>query len=205
LFNTITGFLRPTSGAIYARGRRIDGLSPERICHLGIARTFQLVEVFPTMTVYENAAIAILARRKMLLDAFRSAQRLVGEEVWEILRITNLVELADRKVRTLGLPDRKKVELAVALASKPVILLLDEPVAGMSAEEKPAIVELIRNIRDATSVTTVLIEHDVDVVWAIADRVAVLHRGALIAEGDPEAIRNDPRVRSVYLGEAQDA
>lgn len=205
LFNTITGFLRPTSGAIFFRGRRIDGLPPDRVCRLGVSRTFQLVEVFPSMSVFDNVAIAVLARRSLLLDALRPARRLVESEAGFILEITHLEEAASRTVRTLGLPDRKKVELAIALASKPSILLLDEPVAGMSAQEKPALVELVRHVRNVTGVTTVLIEHDVDVVWSIADRVAVLHRGALIAEGNPEEIRLNPRVRSVYLGADGDA
>jgi branched-chain amino acid transport system ATP-binding protein len=119
--------------------------------------------------------------------------------------MTRLQDRAEVPVAQLGLPERKKVELAVALAANPRILLLDEPVAGMAVGEKPALIELIRTIQEQTGVTTVLIEHDVDVIWGIADQVAVLHYGQIIAQGTPQQIRADERVRDVYLGQERHA
>jgi branched-chain amino acid transport system ATP-binding protein len=205
LFNVITGFHRPSSGRIAAHGEEISGLSPDAICRRGICRTFQLLEVFPTMTVFDNVAVGVLASQRRTFQVLGTIGETSRRRVNQILEMTRLQDRAEVPVAQLGLPERKKVELAVALAANPRILLLDEPVAGMAVGEKPALIELIRTIQEQTGVTTVLIEHDVDVIWGIADQVAVLHYGQIIAQGTPQQIRADERVRDVYLGQERHA
>jgi branched-chain amino acid transport system ATP-binding protein len=205
LFNLITGFHVPDKGRILAFGEEIQGRPPNGISDTGISRTFQLVEVFSTLSVEENIAVALSARGGDSLHLWQPLKSLANPEVKKILSMTGLEHRGDALVSEMGLPERKKVELAVALAGRPRLLLLDEPVAGMAADEKPALIDLIKTIQKQLGVTTIIVEHDMDVIWGIADRVAVLHYGEIISEGPPSEIRQDPKVREVYLGRARDA
>jgi branched-chain amino acid transport system ATP-binding protein len=192
LFNLIAGVYRPDSGSIRFAGRPIGGLSPDVICAAGIARTFQIVRPFPHITVMENAVIGALLREPDLAAARARAG--------EVLRLLGLWDKRARKASTLTLPDRKGLEVARALATRPRLLLLDEVMAGLRPTETDRMVATIRDLNRSEGVTVLLIEHVMRAVMALADRVHVLHHGATIAEGAPEAVTRDPQVIRSYLG-----
>lgn len=208
LFNCITGVYRPDSGEVTFDGRSIVGLAPHRIAALGLARTFQNIELFSRMTVLDNV---LLGRHRHMrtgpLGALWFGKRVKDEEVAqrrraeEILDFLDLQFSRDRFVMHLAYGVRKKVELARALALEPKLLLLDEPSAGMNAEEKEDMVHAVRDIRDQMGVTVVLVEHDMGLVMGISDRVVVLDHGEKIAEGTPEQVTSDPEVVRAYLGD----
>jgi len=181
-FNLINGQLRPDAGQIRFEGNRIDGLPTRRLCRLGIGRTFQVAATFGSMTVREN------------LEVVSGAPEAILNEV-------GISELAGRQCAELAYGDLKRVELAIALASRPRLLLMDEPTAGMATAERRALMELVGRIAKARGTSVLFTEHDMDVVFAYADRVIVLAEGELIAQGTPAEVRADARVRAVYLGE----
>ncbi|MER3401091.1 MAG: ABC transporter ATP-binding protein [Thermoflexus sp.] len=206
LFNLIAGLLRPTAGDIRFQGRSIVGLPPYRIVALGIARTFQNVRLFPGMTVLEHVLVgAHRIGRSGLLGAIFQTPRMRAEEArlreraWALLERVGLAEWADRPAESLPLGLQRVLEVARALASSPRLLLLDEPGAGLNPSEKARLAALIQEVRRA-GVTVLLVEHDMGLVMGLADEIAVLDYGVLIAEGPPEAIRRDPRVIAAYLG-----
>ena len=180
-FNLINGQLRPDAGRILFDGREIHGLPPRELCRRGIGRTFQVAATFSSMTVLENVQV-------------------VGGSL-DLLEQVELREQADRWCAELAYGDLKRVELAIALASGPKLLLMDEPTAGMAAEERRALMDLVRRISREKGISVLFTEHDVEVVFAYADRVLVLAEGHLIAQGAPADVRADPLVRRVYLGE----
>ncbi|WP_322797624.1 ABC transporter ATP-binding protein [Thermoflexus sp.] len=207
LFNLITGMLRPTSGDIRFQGRSIVGLSPFQIAALGIARTFQNVQLFRGMTVLEHVLVGGHRHsRSGLLGAILRTPRMQREEeeararAWAILKRVGLAEWADRPAESLPLGLQRILEIARALAVGPQLMLLDEPGAGLNPMEKARLAELIRSL-NAEGMTVLLVEHDMSLVMGLADEIAVLDYGQLIAEGPPEAIRQDPRVIAAYLGE----
>ncbi len=207
LFNLITGVLRPTAGDIRLDGRSIVGLPPYRIAALGIARTFQNIQLFPGMTVLEHVLVGDHRHgRSGLLEAILRTSRMRREEAaardraWAILERVGLTEWADRPAESLPLGLQRIVEIARALAAAPRLLLLDEPGAGLNPFEKARLAELIRSLH-REGITVLLVEHDMNFVMELADEIAVLDYGRLIAEGSPEAIRQDPRVIAAYLGE----
>ncbi len=207
LFNLITGMLRPTSGDIRFQGRSIVGLPPHRIAALGIARTFQNVQLFSGMTVFEHVLVGGHRHgRSGLLGAIFQTSRVRQEEkeararAWRILERVGLVEWADRPAESLPLGLQRILEIARALATAPRLLLLDEPGAGLNPPEKAQLAGLIRSLPEE-GITVLLVEHDMNMVMGLADEIAVLDYGQLIAEGPPEAIRQDPRVIAAYLGE----
>lgn len=207
LFNLITGMLRPTSGDIRFQGRSIVGLPPYRIATLGIARTFQNVQLFPGMTVFEHVLVGGHRHgRSGLLGAIFRTSRMRQEEAeararaWRILERVGLAEWADRPAESLPLGLQRILEIARAMATAPRLLLLDEPGAGLNPAEKARLVRLIRSLHEE-GITVLLVEHDMNLVMELADEIAVLDYGRLIAEGPPEAIRQDPRVIAAYLGE----
>jgi branched-chain amino acid transport system ATP-binding protein len=194
LFNLITGTFRPNRGTIVFEGRDITGLAPHARCRLGIARTFQLVRPFPNLTVLDNVAVGSVYGRQPA--ASRRAAEMAARET---LGLLGLSDRAHQLARSLTLVDRKRLELARALATRPKLLLLDELLAGLNPSEVMAAMDLVRGIRDS-GVTIVMVEHLVKALFGVSDRVAVLSAGEKISEGTPNRVAQDPRVVDAYLG-----
>jgi branched-chain amino acid transport system ATP-binding protein len=199
-FNLITGHLLPTRGAVRFRGRNITGLAPHRIVKLGLARSFQRINIYPRMSVFENVQVALIARDGNHFSFFTLANRLNHQEAMDLLALVSLAEEAQENAGELAYGKQKQLELAISLASNPNLLLLDEPTAGMSPQETTEAIKLIDDITKARHLTLLFTEHDMSVVFGISDRISVLHHGEIIASGTPQEVRNDPEVRRVYLG-----
>jgi branched-chain amino acid transport system ATP-binding protein len=196
LFNLITGFHRPSEGKIFFDGKDITATPPHERCWMGIARTFQLVRPFPQLTVLENVAVGRVYGRDSVKNKFQAES-----EAEEILEKVGLSGQAPKKAHSLTLVDRKRLELARALATKPKLLLLDELLAGLNPSEILASMKLMREVRD-TGITIVMVEHLVKAVFGIADRIVVLNAGDLIATGSPKMIARDSKVIDAYLGKS---
>ena len=202
LINQIGGQLRPSAGRILLHGRDVTGQSPSRISRLGVARTFQRNNLFQNLSVAENLRLALAVRFGNPLDFFSVAARdeTLVARIRQLLQQVHLDERNARIVRTLSYGEQRQLEVAVALASEPKLLLLDEPTSGMSPAETARMIELIAALPRSLSV--LMIEHDMTVVFSIADRITVLYYGKILASGSPDEIRADARVREVYLGVA---
>lgn len=200
-FNMLNGQLRPDSGCIILDGRRIDGASPSAIWRRGVGRSFQVAGVFASLPVIDNVRAALLSRHGQAFRMIGSARRFHTAESMALLERVGLVHLASRICGTLAYGDLKRLELAIALANAPRLLLLDEPTAGMAQSDRRAMAALLTGLVAETGCAILLTEHDIDTVFSIADRVLVLDKGILIAEGTADAVRADARVRSAYLGE----
>ena len=192
LFNIVAGVFPPDQGAITFAGKRIDGLKPDAVCRRGIGRTFQLVRPFPTLTVEDNVIIGALLHRGDPVIARRRAH----EVLWQL----DLFNKRQQQASTLTLPDRKRLEVARALATDPKLLLLDEVMAGLRPAETDRMVAILMKLNRETGLTILLIEHVMRAVMALASRVLVLHHGAAIAEGAPDAVVREPAVVESYLG-----
>ena len=199
-FNTINGQLSPDAGTIRFDGSDIAGLPPRDICRRGIARTFQIAATFGSMTVVENVQMALIAHARETYRLWRAARSYHRPRALELLRQVGMHEAADRPCRELAYGDVKRVELAIALASDPRLLLMDEPTAGMAPRERNELIALVKTLVVERGVSVLFTEHSMDVVFAFADRIVVMARGRLIADGDAKTIRNDPLVRQVYFG-----
>mgnify|MGYP001552555149 CR=1 FL=1 len=198
LFNTIAGVLRPDVGTIAFDGERIDGLPPDRICRRGIGRTFQIVRPFLALSVEDNVIVGALLHRRNVVDARTRAH--------EVLRRLDLYDKRAQRASSLTLPDRKRLEVARALATDPKLLLLDEVMAGLRPTETDRMVAILQGLNRDTGLTILLIEHVMRAVMALASRILVLHHGAAIAEGPPDEVIRDRAVIDSYLGvEAIDA
>ena len=200
-FNLITGHLRPDSGTVLLKGRDITGLPPHAICRLGVARSFQRTNIFPRLTVFQNVQAAFLAHHRHALNLYSRVDRFYRDETDAILTSVGLIDRAHEVSGFLSHGGQKQLELGIALASEPEILLLDEPTAGMSATETHETIALIERITRDRGLTLLFTEHDMEVVFAIAQKITVLHQGHVIAEGSPAEVRADPAVKRVYLGE----
>lgn len=197
-FNAINGQLRPDAGTVRLDGREVTGLPPHLLARLGVGRTFQVAAVFASMTVAENVGAAVLAAR----GATRAVRgRADPAAVAALLERVGLSPRSDAPCATLAYGDLKRLELALALAGEPRLILMDEPTAGMAGGERTTVMTLTREVVAATGAGVLFTEHDMDAVFAFADRVLVLDQGRLIAGGPPAAVRGDPNVRAVYLGE----
>jgi branched-chain amino acid transport system ATP-binding protein len=203
LFNLITGQLAPSGGRILFDGRPLAGLAPHAVARRGISRSFQRTNIFPRLTVRENLRLAAAANGRGSYDLLGSVERLVGPlgRAREVAEAVGLVERLDAAARDLSYGEQRQLEVGIALATSPRLLLLDEPTAGMSPEETQRMTRLLAALpRD---VTLLIIEHDMDVVFSLADRITVLHYGEVLSDGPPEVVRADPRVYEVYLGTDQ--
>jgi len=197
LFSLIAGNARPSTGSIALDGHRIDGLSPDKICRLGVARTFQIVKPFPGLTVLENLRTAAMFGRVALTDRGRADRHAMA-----VLDEIGMTELAEAPAFALTLAAQKRLEVARAIATGARIVLLDEVMAGLTATEVAQMLETLRRIRDSRGLTLVVIEHVMQALMKLCTRIVVLHHGERIAEGTPEAIGCDERVLSVYFGAA---
>ena len=199
-FNMLNGQLPADGGSVRFEAREILGLQPREVWRLGVGRTFQITATFASMTVRENVQMALLAHHRRLREWWRPAARLYREEADRLLARVGMKEQAERACSVLAYGDLKRVELAVALANEPRLLLMDEPTAGMAPKERIALMALTAEIVRERRIAVLFTEHDMDVVFAHADRIVVLNRGSLIAEGAPDAVRANAEVRQVYLG-----
>ncbi len=200
LLNLVTGQHPCDQGAVLFKGERITGLPPHRICQKGIGRTFQITATFGTLTALENIQVSLLASRGRSRDFYSRAAMLLREEARELLKQVGLADQADKPSGTLALGDLKRLELAIALANRPELLLLDEPTAGMAPHERMELIALVVGIVRDRGLTVLFTEHDMDVVFAAAERILVLHQGQVLAEGSPQAVRDNHEVQEIYLG-----
>lgn len=201
-FNLLSGQLKPTGGAVFFKGSDISGLSVHERTRLGIGRSFQITNVFPDLTVLENVRIAVQAKNRIGFRLFSHSKkfRQFEETAHQLLEQVHLGQRAAQLAKNLPHGDKRKLEIAILLALQAELLLLDEPTAGMSLEEVPAIIELIRSLKESGQYTILLIEHKIDMVLDLSDSMAVLFNGRLLADGTPAEIMDDERVQSAYLG-----
>lgn len=201
LINLLSGDIRPTSGRVFHRERDITGLAPYRVAARGIGRTYQITNIFPEFTCRRNCWLAARARRGSAMRFFRPAANdaRTAEATERALEMTGLLEQADRPARVLSYGEQRQLEIAMLLALEPEVLLLDEPLAGMGADESDAVVALIKRL--APDHAIVLIEHDMDAVFAIADTLTVMVNGEVLESGPPDTIRTSAKVRQAYLGD----
>jgi len=201
LFNLITGHLRPDTGTVKLDKRDITGAAPHRICRMGIGRSFQRTNIFTKLTVFENLQAAFLVHYGRGRNFWSRSDAMYRDETAALLASIGLLDQRDTVAGTLSYGNQKQLELGLALASDPAMLLLDEPTAGMSATETHDTIRLIEKIAGERALTLLFTEHDMEVVFQISQKIAVLHQGQLIADGTPQEVRADPEVRRVYLGE----
>jgi branched-chain amino acid transport system ATP-binding protein len=199
-FNMLNGQLRPDAGRILLAGEDVTGLPPRRIWRRGVGRTFQITATFASMTVIENVQMALISHHHRLAAMLPTVKRLHVDHAMALLERVGMADQARRACAVLAYGDLKRVELAIALANDPKLLLMDEPTAGMAPGERKALMALTARIVRERNIAVLFTEHDMDVVFGHADRVMVLNRGTLIAEGTPDAVRADHRVQEVYLG-----
>ena len=199
-FNLINGQLAPDGGEIRLQGKIITGRPPRDIWRLGIGRTFQVAATFGSMTVIENVQMSLISHFGEVYDLWRPAASRHRERALELLDHVGMRDAADRPSRELAYGDVKRVELAIALANEPRLLLMDEPTAGMAPRERNDLIALVKRLVIERGISVLFTEHSMDVVFAFADRIIVLARGRMIADGDPSSIRGNRQVQEVYLG-----
>jgi branched-chain amino acid transport system ATP-binding protein len=200
LFRLLTGILRPTSGRLLLDGDDVTGKPPHVIARRGLAQSFQMTTIFPRLTALESVQAAILARRRRSGSMISWFHKPTAEEAMQVLTKVGLAERAEAPARTLSHGDQRALDVALALATRPRLLLLDEPTAGMSAAETSQTIGLIAELVRTEGLTVLFSEHDMDVVFGISERVTVLHQGRVIADGSPAQVRADEQVMTVYLG-----
>jgi len=200
LFNIISGRFAPRRGHVMYRDHDITGAPPHRIARLGVARSFQIINTFPRLTVYQSVRSAVVSRRHMRFNAWRLLDRLmdVARETDEVLELLGLTERRDTPASALSYGEQRELEIALTVAARPDLVLLDEPTAGLNTEETRKAIGLIRRVSDGK--TLVMVEHDMEVVFTLADRISVLHYGEVLATGPPDEIRSNEQVQRAYLG-----
>jgi branched-chain amino acid transport system ATP-binding protein len=199
-FNMLNGYLRPDRGSVRLEGAELIGMPPRRIWRMGVGRTFQITRTFLSMTVRENVQMALLSHHRRMFDLVSRATKAYVDEAEALLHLVSMAQQGGRACSELAYGDLKRLELAIALAHEPVLLLMDEPTAGMAPSERIALMELTAGIVAQRGVSVLFTEHDMDVVFAHAHRILVLNRGRLIAEGTGPQIRENALVQQVYLG-----
>lgn len=200
-FNLISGYHMVSGGNVYFKGQEITNWARHKIAQIGITRAFQVSNIYAKLTTYENVRQSILAQQKRTLNFFTPAARLAKEETLNLLEITGLTNFVDIEAGILSQGDKKKLELALALASKPDLLLLDEPTAGMSSEETHETMELVKRLNNEIGLSILFTEHDISVIFGYAQKLSVLHQGILVAEGTPEEVRQNKEAQACYLGD----
>jgi branched-chain amino acid transport system ATP-binding protein len=200
LFNLITGILKPDSGKVIFKGEDITGLAPYEVCRKRMSRSFQVVNVFQRLTVFENVQISVLSREKKTWNLFTPATKMSVEETDRILRSVGLFERKDRTTGLLSHGDRKVLEIAMALGGNPEFLILDEPTAGMAPEETARCIALIKHLSEELGLTILFCEHDMEIVFGIANRIMVMVRGATIIQDTCDQVRCNQAVQDAYLG-----
>ena len=199
-FNMLMGQLAPTSGDVFLNGEKTTGMAPREVWRKGIGRTFQITGTYSSMTVVENVHRALLSHNRELFDMRRYAHRRYKEDAMQLLELVGMQDQAERACAVLAYGDLKRLELSIALAHNPTLLLMDEPTAGMAPKERIALMELTANIVEQRQISALFTEHDMDVVFAHAHRIMVLNRGELIANGSVDEVRENKEVQEVYLG-----
>ena len=200
LFNLITGALKRDRGKIVFKNEDISQLPPYEICKKGISRSYQIVNIFPRLTVFENAQVAVLSHQRMSSSLFRPAQSIAVKETRSILESVGLLEKEKSIAGSLSHGDQKILEIAVALGNEPELLILDEPTAGMSPEETLAAIELIKRLAQMRGLTILFCEHDMDIVFSIAQSIMVMSHGQTIIQGSLQEVRGNKEVQEAYLG-----
>ena len=201
LFNLLTAYVSADSGRVLFKGEELTKLKADEIVRRKIGRSFQIVNIYPGLSVFESVQTTLFARNRRIYNIFSPAKNLYEDDTKRILREVGLHDLAGLSAGFLSHGDKKRLEIAMILANDAELVLLDEPTAGMGAEERMSTMSLIEELADRQKLTILFTEHDMSIVFALARRVAVMHQGQIIADGRPEEIREDPRVREVYLGE----
>jgi branched-chain amino acid transport system ATP-binding protein len=202
LFNLITGQLKPDGGSILFRDEEISLLSPHQICRRGIARSFQIANIYPRLSVFENVQVAVFSQLKMSERLFYPAGRLALKETGAILESVGLLHKADHLAGSLSHGDKRVLEIAIALGNDPQLLILDEPTAGMSPEETKTTLSLIKQLAEAKGLTFLFCEHDMKVVFDVAGSIMVMQAGQTIAQDSPQRVRRNQQVQEAYLGGA---
>ncbi len=200
LFNLITGVLKPDGGKVFFKGEDITGLAPYQVCRRGISRSFQVVNVFPKLSVFENVQVSVLSRQKKTWNFFTPSTKLAVAETDRILENVGLMDVRDNTSAALSHGERKVLEIAIALGGNPEFLILDEPTAGMSPEETTRCIDLIKQLKEKLGITILFCEHDMEIVFSISDRIMVMVRGRTIIEGTCEDVRCCQEVQDAYLG-----
>tara|TARA_B100000315_G_scaffold245382_1_gene271175 strand:- start:412 stop:1170 length:759 start_codon:yes stop_codon:yes gene_type:complete len=200
-FNLLTGHIPPDSGTVIFKGKPITKLPPHQICKRGIGRSFQRINIFSKLSVFVNVQVAVLSQQGKSLNLFSPARNLARRETLQVLESVGLHELAGHTAGSLSHGDQKRVELAIALANNPELLLLDEPTAGMAPQETASTIALIEQVTRERGLTLLFTEHDMDVVFSISQRITVMHQGRIITSGTPQEVRGNESVQRVYLGE----
>ncbi len=200
LFNLITGQLRADSGTIRFEGEEISRLPAHEICRRGIARSFQIANIFPRLTVFRNVQVSVLSQHKLSEKLFYPTQKLAVEETHAILDTVGLADRANEIAGSLSHGDKRVLEIAIALGNEPRLLVLDEPTAGMSPEETKTTLALIRHLADSRGLTILFCEHDMEVVFNVAQQIMVMRHGETLVQDAPEAIKTNAEVQEAYLG-----
>ncbi len=200
LFKLIAGHLKPDKGSILFKGEDLAGLAPYRVCRKGISLSFQVVNIFHRLSVFENVQVAVMARQRRSFNLFARARAVAVEETRQILEKLGLSHVADQVSGSLSHGDQKVLEMAIALGNRPELLILDEPTAGMSPEETFTTMELIRRLNREMGQTILFCEHDMELVFAIAHRIMVMQQGVSLIQGSPDEVRNSKEVQEAYLG-----
>jgi branched-chain amino acid transport system ATP-binding protein len=200
LFNLITGVYKPATGKIYFLDRDISGWPPYKIARMGCSRSFQIITVFPKMTVYENVRSAVVSKfnRRLNWTTLLNRDRKIEQETMRIIELLTLTDVRDVHAYELSYGKQRHLELALTMAREPILIMLDEPTAGLNTEDSKAAVQLIRQLTDGK--TLMLVEHDMDVIFSLADRITVLSYGGVILTGTPDEVRANDEVKRVYLG-----
>ncbi|MDP3285215.1 MAG: ABC transporter ATP-binding protein [Desulfobacterales bacterium] len=204
LFNLITGQLKADSGRIIFKNENLADMPPHEICRRGISRSFQVVNIFSRLTVFENVRVAVMSYNKSTFDIFSRVNNIAVSETEDILKSIGLFGKAGRISGSLSHGDQKVLEMAVALGNRPELLILDEPTAGMSPEETRNTLELMKLLSRDRGITILFCEHDMELVFSIANRIMVMQRGRTIIQGEPDVVRNDTHVQEAYLGGADE-
>lgn len=201
-YNVVSGRYKPSSGNVFFRGRDISGKPAHKLVGMGLLRSFQITNIFPNLTVLENVLTPVIIHNGKSFSLFKSLKSKTDfrEQAERVLDMVGLLPFSDRLAATLAYGDKRLIEIAIVLARKPRLVLLDEPTAGMNPEETDRIIQLIKELASKSGATFFITEHDMKVVFSIAEQIYVLNQGSPLASGSPDQIRSDPKVREAYLG-----